>query len=130
MSMTQTTADRPYDSFANRLMLARKQRDLLIEEAAERCGINPKTWATWENGKATPRDGMTTIDKIARGLEYERDWLAWGGPLASEPTGPGGRKAGRGRRAKVRKLPRLDSNQQPSGSRRRIPQPGYAFIAA
>lgn len=87
--MTTETTPRgwvPSDTFAARLVLARHQRRLTQQEAADVCGVSRATWALWEGG-AFPRNMPQVISKIAAGMGIDRDWLMWGGPLG-DPTGP------------------------------------------
>jgi len=80
----------PADTFGTRLLIARKQRGLTVEVAAKRCGVAHPTGTTWENG-ARPRDLVAAVQKISAALVCDRDWLMWGGALASAgPTGPAG----------------------------------------
>jgi transcriptional regulator with XRE-family HTH domain len=58
------------------------------EQAAAACGLNRATWRLWEAG-GSPRNMADVVAKITRGLGVDRDWLLWGGPLASEDTDPG-----------------------------------------
>lgn len=76
----------PSDTFATRLLIARSQRDMTQQQAADACGINRATWALWEGG-SSPRNMADVVMKIAAGLGVDRDWLLWGGPL-SHPSGP------------------------------------------
>lgn len=87
--MTTETTPRgwvPSDTFAARLVLARHQRRLTQQEAADVCGVSRATWALWEGG-AFPRNMPQVISKIAAGMGVDRDWLMWGGPLG-DPTSP------------------------------------------
>lgn len=67
----------PEDTFATRLILTRRQLGLNQEDAATRCSVNPKTWATWELG-ANPRGMHEIVDAIHRELGVSREWLMWG----------------------------------------------------
>lgn len=83
---------RPADSFALRLAMMRTELGISLEEAAERCGLKPSTWATWEKG-ARPRGMDSVVQKIADGLGYDRGWIMFGGPLhdpSTDPDTPGG----------------------------------------
>lgn len=72
----------PADTFAARLVLARQYAgNIPIREAAEQCGLNYGSWAAWERG-AMPRNLLDAVDKIHHGLDVDREWLLFGGPLA------------------------------------------------
>lgn len=72
----------PPDTFAARLRLARMVAgDISIREAAPLCGLNYGSWTGWERG-AMPRDLLGTVEKISAGLNIDREWLLFGGPLA------------------------------------------------
>jgi transcriptional regulator with XRE-family HTH domain len=75
----------PEDSFAARLLLARRHLGISVKEAAERCHVHYATWSTWERG-ATPQNYPTVVLRVAEGLGVNRDWLAWGGSLAAVAT--------------------------------------------
>jgi len=109
---TQTTWV-PRDTFAARLALLRRELGITAEEAAARCGLNRATWQTWEHG-ASPRNMSAVVAKIALATGVSRDWLMWGGAL----RGPDD------------VLPRLDSNQEPSGFRPRRRAFGPLMLAA
>lgn len=81
--MSTTTGWVPEDDFAARLLLARKHAGLTVRAAAFRCGLHYATWSTWERG-AVPADKTAVVEQISRGLGVDRDWLAWGGPLAGQ----------------------------------------------
>ncbi len=70
----------PSDSFALRLVMVRAALSLSQEAAAERCGLNEKTWSTWERGRR-PRGLDTVVRQIASGLGVDRGWLMFGGPI-------------------------------------------------
>lgn len=75
--------DVPADTFAARLVLVRHFAGRLsIERAAERCGLNSGNWVRWEDG-ASPRDKADVAQAIADGLNIDREWLLFGGPLLS-----------------------------------------------
>lgn len=67
----------PEDTFATRLIQARRHMKLTQEDAAALCGINAKTWNTWEHG--TKPQGMNdVVRKIHKGLGVDPGWLMWG----------------------------------------------------
>ncbi len=76
----------PVDSFGNRLKLARAHAGhLSIREAADLCHIGRGAWTNWERG-ARPADIIDVSAVVACRLGVDRDWLLFGGPLAtSEP---------------------------------------------
>ena len=78
----------PEDSFALRLVIIRRHLGLSQEEAAARCGLDDGSWSNWENG-TKPRGMDRVVGTIAAGLNVDRDWLMWGGPLSpgSFPSG-------------------------------------------
>ncbi len=78
---------RPEDTFAARLMLVRKHLELSQEAIAERCGLDGASWGYWERG-GSPQKKDSTVFKIANALGVDRDWLMWGGPLASTKWSP------------------------------------------
>ena len=80
---TGTRGAIPLDTFANRLMLARKHRGFhTIQEAAAKCGLDRQSWSNWERG-IRPRDLLDVAERISAGLDIDPDWLLYGGPLAS-----------------------------------------------
>jgi transcriptional regulator with XRE-family HTH domain len=77
----------PVDSFAARLRLARMHaNDITIKEAAERCGLNYGSWSNWERG-SRPLGLLDVVEAISEGLDIDRNWLLFGGPLASASAG-------------------------------------------
>ena len=72
----------PADTFAGRLMISRLHAgNLTIQEAAQRCGLVDQSWSNWEHGRL-PRDRVEIVEAISEGLNVDRDWLMYGGPLA------------------------------------------------
>jgi transcriptional regulator with XRE-family HTH domain len=67
----------PPDNFADRLLRARKARQLTVAQAAARAGVSAATWSTWERG-AHPRDLLDVVRRVSGGLDVDRDWLVWG----------------------------------------------------
>lgn len=117
-SMTASWA--PPATFAARLRDARENLDLTIEEAAERCGLSPSTWSTWERG-AKPRGMDYVVERICEGLAYEgvpldRAWLMWGSrPAAPDADPPVHGTAGKENlRQFAEKSPRRDLNSRPT----------------
>ena len=69
----------PKDSFANRLILIRRELNLSQDEAATLCGLSTPTWAAWErDGARQPRGQADVVDKIATATGVDRNWLMWG----------------------------------------------------
>jgi transcriptional regulator with XRE-family HTH domain len=81
--MTTAHGRIPQDTLAVRVKIARDEAGLSQREAALKCGLTFGEWQGIENGAAA-RGLDKKIDKIARGLDYDRDWLMWGGPLATD----------------------------------------------
>jgi transcriptional regulator with XRE-family HTH domain len=71
----------PADTFSHRLLLARAEMHLTIEQAAAKCGLLSQSWGQWERG-STPRDRVDVVEAVSEGLGIDRDWLLYGGPLA------------------------------------------------
>jgi transcriptional regulator with XRE-family HTH domain len=71
----------PADTFSHRLLLARAELHLTIEQAAAKCGLLSQSWGQWERG-STPRDIVDVVEAVVEGLGIDRDWLLYGGPLA------------------------------------------------
>lgn len=67
----------PDDGFGERLNRVRRTLDLTLRDAAELCGLNYRTWQTWEDGRR-PQDVLAIVEKISVTLGVDRDWLAWG----------------------------------------------------
>ena len=78
---TRPTGRIPADTFANRLVLARRLADLTIREAAAQAGLNYGSWSNWENGMR-PQDLVDIAGRIAEALDVDFNWLLLGGPLA------------------------------------------------
>jgi transcriptional regulator with XRE-family HTH domain len=76
----------PSDTFANRLVLARKLAGLTIRDAAKAAGLNYGSWSNWENGMR-PADILDVTERISDALDIDREWLLFGGAL----EGPRGR---------------------------------------
>lgn len=88
MTVTEReTAWVPQDTFGARLALVRHQLGRLsVEEAAQRCGLAPSTWRTWEAG-VRPQDTQEVVRRIAGATGADRDWLMWGGHLVTQDSG-------------------------------------------
>lgn len=70
----------PEDTLAMRVGVARRERRLSQRAAAEQCGLTFGEWQGIEDGrKVTELDRK--VAQIADGLDYDRDWLMWGGPM-------------------------------------------------
>jgi len=106
----------PRDTFAHRLLLARAESSLTIDDAAKRCGLGAQNWSNWEHGRV-PRDIIDVADAVADGLNVDRDWLLHGGPLTA-PVRPARRvrltyprrslrPGGRGAERRARRLERV-----------------------
>lgn len=86
-AMTHSGRKVPADTLAARVLLIRHEKGWSQREAAIACGVPFGTWQGIELGRGT-RDLMKHIAAIAEGSGYDREWIAWGGPL--EPPGGGG----------------------------------------
>lgn len=73
----------PQDTLPMRVYIARKERKLSQRAAAEACGLTFGEWQSIEDGRGV-RQLDVKIAKIAQGLNYDRDWLMWGGPLSPD----------------------------------------------
>lgn len=67
----------PKSTVGTRVRDARLECGLSQRAAAEQCGL---TFGEWQSIEAGRKAGELDIkvDKIARGLDYDRDWLMWG----------------------------------------------------
>lgn len=74
----------PADSLAIRLRTIRYELGYTVEQMAEKCGFNDKTYSSWENG-ARPRDRAEVVAQIAQATGVDPIWLMWGqaGPEGS-----------------------------------------------
>lgn len=120
----------PADTFANRLVLARRLAGLTIRQAAAEAGLNYGSWSNWENGMR-PLDAVEVCTSIARALDVDFNWLLLGGALAG-PRGmavetrrspaeePGGLNACYPQRA-VRPTPTRPNTRPESGQRAGAP---------
>lgn len=68
----------PASTVATRVRDARLECKLSQREAAEQCEL---TFGEWQSIEAGRKAGQldVKIDRIARGLGYDRNWLMWGG---------------------------------------------------
>ncbi|WP_082096548.1 helix-turn-helix domain-containing protein [Demequina gelatinilytica] len=91
----------------HRMRIAREEAGLEVREIAERIGIAPGTVIRYEKGRSTPKPLARRAWAEVTGVPAY--WLQWG--TTEAPTQPPvAAKAG----ASIKKLPRLDSNQQPA----------------
>lgn len=63
---------------AQRLRAARERKNLSQSELSERAGLDRKTCAGIEKGKADRNIGVLTIERLARALDVSPAWLAFG----------------------------------------------------
>jgi len=83
----------PADTLSNRITLARKLDGVTIKEAVAKVyavtgvKLSESSWANWETGMRPQRE-TDVIQAISEGLDVDRQWLMFGGPLA----GPKGRE--------------------------------------
>lgn len=83
----------PADTFANRLLLARRLAGMTIEQAAAAAGLNSSSWSNWENGMR-PQGQVDIAGAIAEALDVDFNWLLLGGPLAGPRGLPTKRRGG------------------------------------
>ena len=104
---TQTTeVGVPEDTFEMRLVIARTYRGFRSAAAAGAAvGVSRQTWIDWETGKSPGAKKPAMLAYIAQQMRVKEEWLREGGPLRTSGDDDNG---GDG-------LPRLDSNQEPSG---------------
>ena len=75
----------PPQTLAQRLREVRRSLSLTMEQMAERCGFNAKTYASWEAG-SRPLDRDEVVAQVAQSTGVDRDWLMWGyAPRDSNP---------------------------------------------
>lgn len=91
----------PEWTLADRLNKSLKVRAIGVAAMAEALDVNPATISRWINGHTAPRTRDLWFWAILTGVDYA--WLTTGDPSAVVDGSP------------VKALPRLDSNQQPSG---------------
>lgn len=84
MLLRMTTAmDRkrvPADTLPLRLVMLRYEAHVSQREAAFRCGITPRVWQGMEEGRNTA-NLLDVLQTVADEFGYDRNWLAYGGPL-------------------------------------------------
>ena len=111
--MTASEALTPWipgdDTFGARLALIRQRMGWgNTKEAALACGLPVQSWRGWERDGRQPRDYMGTCQAIADATGVNVYWLLG-------VRDPSAATAGADSAPAVVQLPRLDSNQQPSG---------------
>lgn len=82
--MSNRIFDRFYgtdDTIGGRISLARDARDISVDEAASRIGIEPDTWSAWENDRAEPY--LSRVGPMAELLHVSVGWL-----VSGEGSGP------------------------------------------
>lgn len=111
--MTAAHAPEPeptLDAFGARLALIRWAQGWNIKEASLACRLPQASWREWELSHRAPRNIVEVAAAIAEATGYSDYWIMTGRPSTREntprPGGPGGVRG---------KLPRLDSNQEPTG---------------
>lgn len=90
--------------FGARLALVRQKFAWNIKEAALACNLSSTSWREWELVGRAPRNLVEVVERIVLRTGVDEYWLLTGkkNPRQGGPDGGG-------------VLPRLDSNQQPSG---------------
>lgn len=90
LHMTTAMNRRPADTLPLRLVMLRYEASVSQKEAAFRCGITPRVWQGMEEGRSTAKL-LDILKRIADEFGYDRDWLAYGGPLTDRTAPrPGG----------------------------------------
>lgn len=92
------------DEFGARLALVRWRMGWNAKEAALACDLPQNSWRGWEVAGHLPRNVVEVVAKISARTGVDEYWLLTG----KKNPRQGGPDGGLG-------LPRLDSNQQPSG---------------
>lgn len=122
MAVIHETSKVPPILVHHRLRIAREYAGHEQEELARLMGVSRNTVSNAENGKRAPR--QITLKMWALVCGVSPDWIANGPPIPtagplSSPGAASSRRIGRQRRTddNVGKLPRVDSNHQPSGWR-------------
>ncbi len=64
------------DAIGRRLFEARIQRDLTMDQLADKAGINQSTISKLERGINEP--GAANVERLALALEVDPCWLAYG----------------------------------------------------
>lgn len=114
------------DSFAARLAMIRHEMGWNLKEAALACGFPPGSWREWELRGRDPRGLVEIAERIAERTGVDHYWLMTGRVSPGTPPDPQPAPPTYSRRGGARsKLPRVDSNHQPSGYR-----PEVAVVAA
>lgn len=103
MTMDYAAGTIPRFHAGDRLRKAREVRGLGTAELAELLGVSRNTVGNYESGRVTPRRPVLIAWAMATGVPIA--WLE-NGESPSQGGPDGGSRGG---------LPRLDSNQQPSG---------------
>jgi transcriptional regulator with XRE-family HTH domain len=99
----------PEDTFGDRLRRIRRHLKLSQGEFSARIGEGEKALASWEAGNREPRSAVAVAKRIELAFGVPAAWvLGLEMPTAPGPDGPEGVPS---------QLPRLDSNQEPSGYR-------------
>ena len=94
LRMTTAMNRRPADTLPLRLVMLRYEASVSQREAAFRCGITPRVWQGMEEGRSTAKL-LDILKRIADEFGYDRDWLAYGGPLTDRTAPrPGGDDGG------------------------------------
>ncbi|MEC4837471.1 helix-turn-helix transcriptional regulator [Mycobacteroides chelonae] len=104
MTTAYDAGDVPEILVRHRLRIAREHRGLEQAELADLIGVSRNTISNAENGRNEPRKILLNAWALACGVPVK--WIENGGTPGRGPSGPDG--------AGKEKLPRLDSNQEPS----------------
>lgn len=86
-TQTETSsAWRPADTLASRLLLVRTALGLSQRAAALRTGVTFGQWQGMEDGRSSHKL-IENLTKISEALGVDREWLTYGGLLGAGPTG-------------------------------------------
>lgn len=104
MTTAYDAGDEPEILVRHRLRIAREHRGLEQAELAELIGVSRNTITNTEKGRSEPRKILLNAWALACGVPVK--WIENGSSPDRGPSSPGG--------AGNEKLPRMDSNHQPS----------------
>lgn len=107
----------PRWTFADHLRKARQIAGMNQKDFAEQIGVKPSAYAQWEAGNNRPRDVVSIAKRVEMLTRIPASWiLDVDTPVGAHhphPSPLGGGGAGTGN--ETARLPRVDSNHQPSG---------------
>lgn len=103
MSTDPNTSHMPAFDLADRLRKALRVSDVSVQDMADYLEVGRNTIGRYINGHTQPSGAVVRLWALRTGVPY--GWLRDGEQMSPRPGDPGGGNV----------LPRLDSNQQPSG---------------